>query len=360
MLLIRKKAYARAGLVGNPSDGYHGKTLSVIVGNFHAEVPLYEWDQVEVVSSQEDQSRFRSVDELARDVRLHGYYGGIRLVKATIKKFVEYCHRRNVSLHEQNFSVRYQSNIPRQVGLAGSSAIIVATLRCLMEFYGIDIPAELQPSLVLSVEVEELGIAAGLQDRVIQVYEGLVYMDFAGERMRNLNGLECGVYERLDPELLPPLYIAYSADAGEPTEVVHNDLRARFNRGDPEVLEAMHRFADLALQARQAILAGDADRLGELIDANFDLRRSICRIPAAQIEMVERARAAGATAKFAGSGGAIIGTCPDETVFGRLRAELAPIGCRVIRPVINRAAGRTSEKGDRHRRHAENSRKTSP
>jgi glucuronokinase len=47
-----------------------------------------------------------------------------------------------------------------------------------MEFYGVDIPLEAQPMLVLSVEKEELGIGAGLQDRVIQVYEGLVYMDF--------------------------------------------------------------------------------------------------------------------------------------------------------------------------------------
>ena len=82
-------------------------------------------------------------------------------------------------LHDRNFSIRYESNIPRQVGLAGSSAIIVATLRCLMEFYGVDIPQRVQPSLVLSVETEELGIAAGLQDRVIQVYEGVVFMDFA-------------------------------------------------------------------------------------------------------------------------------------------------------------------------------------
>ena len=109
--------------------------------NFWAEVTLYEWDQIELVWSQEDQSRFRSVDELVRDVHLHGYYGGIRLVKATIKKFVEYLPpRRGITLHDRNFSVRYQSNIPRQVGLAGSSAIIVATLRCLMEFYGVEIP----------------------------------------------------------------------------------------------------------------------------------------------------------------------------------------------------------------------------
>jgi len=76
MLLIRKKAYARAGLIGNPSDGYHGKTLALIVRNFCAEVSLYEWDRVEVVFSQNDQTRFDSVDELVRDVRLHGCFGG--------------------------------------------------------------------------------------------------------------------------------------------------------------------------------------------------------------------------------------------------------------------------------------------
>lgn len=334
MLLIRKRAHARAGLIGNPSDGYHGRTISVIVRNFRAEVTLYEWDRVELVWSQEDQSRFRSVDELVQDVELHGYYGGIRLVKATVKKFVEYCRRHGLALHGRNFSVRYQSDVPRQVGLAGSSAIIVATLRCLMEFYGVDIPRHIQPSLALSVETEELGIAAGLQDRVIQVYEGMVSMDFARDKMHQESGLTCGVYEPLDPALLPPLYLAYSVEAGEPTEVFHNNLRARYEQGEPAVVEAMVRFAELTGQAREAILSGDHERLGELVDANFDLRRSICRIPADQIDLVERARRAGASAKFAGSGGAIIGICPDETTFQRLEAELAPVGCRVIRPMV--------------------------
>jgi len=335
MLLIRKKAYARAGLIGNPSDGYFGKTISVIVRNFWAEVTLYEWEDVELVWSQEDQSSFRSIEDLARDVQLHGYYGGIRLVKATIKKFVEYCHREGHPLHSRNFSVRYQSNIPRQVGLAGSSAIIVATLRALMEFYEVAIPLRVQPSLALAVEKEELSIAAGLQDRVIQVYEGMVYMDFAQGRMETLHGLSCGVYEPLDPARLPPLYLAYSADVSEPTEVFHNNLRARFEQGEPQVVGAMTKFASLATSAREAILTGDAVCLGRLMNANFDLRRSICRLPAGQIEMVERARAAGASAKFAGSGGAIIGTCPDESTFERLKSELGAIHCQVIRPLIS-------------------------
>lgn len=334
MQLIRHKAYARAGLMGNPSDGYHGKTISVIVGNLHAEVTLYEWDEVEIVWSQEDRSRFDSVDELHADVELHGYYGGIRLVKATIKKFVDYCRRQKLPLHDRNFSIRYASDIPRQVGLAGSSAIIVATLRCLIDFYQADIPQVLLPSLALSVETDELGIGAGLQDRVIQVYQGVVYMDFAKSRMRQQDGFWCGRYEPLDPALLPSLYIAFGTDASEPTEVVHNNLRARFDAGEPDVVGAMRQFADLTERARAALVAGDAAELSRLIDANFDLRHSICQIPAVQLEMVQRARAAGGSAKFAGSGGAIIGTYTDDSMLGRLVEQLGAIGCRLIKPIV--------------------------
>ncbi len=306
MQIIRKSAHARAGLIGNPSDGYFGKTISIILRNFSAQVVLYEWDDVEIVWSREDRSRFQSVHDLVQDVKTHGYYGGIRLVKATIKKFVEYCQRQGIELHDRNFSVRYDSDIPRQVGMAGSSAIIVATLRCLMEFYDVEIDPDVQPSLALSVETEELGIAAGLQDRVVQVYEGMVFMDFAREQMRELEGHHCGAYEPLRVAPAPQLYIAYNTDVGEPTEVVHNDLRVRFSRGDREVLSAMHEFAELAQQAKTCLEKGETDQLGLLIDANFDLRRSICPLHPGQVQMVETARSVGATAKFAGSGGAIV------------------------------------------------------
>jgi glucuronokinase len=334
MQILRRAACARAGLVGNPSDGYHGKTISFSVRNFHAEVVLYEWEDVEIVPTAHDQTRFRSVQDLVRDVKLHGYYGGMRLLKATIKKFVEYCQRQGHPLHARNFSIRYDSNIPRQVGLAGSSAIIVAALRCLMDFYQVAIPREVQPSLALAVETEDLGIAAGLQDRVIQVYEGLVFMDFAPERLHEQGGYLCGHYEPLDPGLLPPLYLAYNPAAGEPTEVFHNDIRGRFNHGEPAVVRAMGNLAALAVQGREALLAGDGERLARVMNENFDTRRAIYQLPAEQVRMVEVARAAGASAKFAGSGGAILGTYTDDAMFQRLRTALGAIGCTVLKPVV--------------------------
>jgi glucuronokinase len=334
MLIIHKRAYARAGLLGNPSDGYHGKTISIIIRNFWAEVVLYEWDSVDIVLAEHDRARFQSVYDLAQDVKMHGYYGGIRLVKATIKRFVEYCQARGLNLHDRNFSVRYESNIPRQVGLAGSSAIIVATLRCLMEFYGIEIPLEVQPTFALAAEMEELGISAGLQDRVIQCYEGVVYMDFEPNCECVVDRLTCYQYEPLDSALLPPLYVAYHDAFSEPTELFHNNIRERFNRGDEQVVQAMKHFAQLTVQGRKALLDRDAERLGALIDENFDTRRKIHNLPPWQVQMIETARRCGATAKFAGSGGAIIGTYRDEVMFEELRLNLAAIGSRTIKPQI--------------------------
>lgn len=64
-----------------------------------------------------------------------------------------------------------------QTGLSGSSAIVCAALSCLLDFYEVRhlVKVEIRPDLILSAE-KELGIVAGLQDRVAQVYGGLVYM----------------------------------------------------------------------------------------------------------------------------------------------------------------------------------------
>jgi glucuronokinase len=317
--------------MGNPSDGYGGRTISFTIPDFYAEVVLYEWEDLEVIPSQQDHGRFKSIKELANDVQLHGYYGGIRLVKATIKRFVDYCQGRH-DLHDRNFSIRYETNIPRQVGLAGSSAIIVATLRALVDFFQLEIPLHLQPSLVLSVETDELGIAGGLQDRVVQVYGGLVAMDFTGDVMQQQEGLWYGQYEKLDNSMLPSTYVAYASELGEPTEVVHNDLRSRFQQGDEELVVAMQQLAAITQEARCCLENGDQEQFGRLVNKNFDIRQSICQVHPAHLAMVEAARSTGATAKFAGSGGAIVGTYQDEPMYQALCQTLSAIGCQVLKP----------------------------
>lgn len=330
-MIIHQKSHARAGLIGNPSDGYFGRTISFIVRNFCAEVVLWESPRLEILPAARDHSTFPSIEALADDVRDFGYYGGIRLLKATVKRFHDHCSLHKIQLPQRNFTLQYSSDVPSHVGMAGSSAIITACLRALMSFYGVTIPKPVQAALILSVENDELNIPAGLQDRVIQAYEGLVYMDFDRDTMERQG---FGIYEELDPKLLPPLYIAYSTQLSEGTEVFHNDIRGRFGRGESDVVEAMAAWAELARKTRDLLVAGRGQEIGPLLDENFDIRRKLYRMSEGNVRMVDAARSCGATAKFTGSGGAIVGTYEDDVMYRKLEEKMTSLGLCLIQPQI--------------------------
>jgi glucuronokinase len=50
--------------------------------------------------------------------------------------------------------------------------------------------------------------------------------------------------------------------------------------------------------------------------------------------MVRTARSVGATSKFAGSGGAVVGTYRDEEMFTALQSAMRQIGVAVVKPRI--------------------------
>ncbi|MBW8034286.1 MAG: GHMP kinase [Planctomycetes bacterium] len=330
-MIIRKKAYPRVGLIGNPSDGYFGKTIAFAFTNYSAQVVLYETPELEIMPNVKDHSRFADIQTLVNDVNLHGYYGGIRLLKATIKRFYDYCFENQIDLHDRNFSIRYSSDIPHGVGLAGSSAIITACLRALMSYYGVSIPKFIQANLILSAETDELHITAGLQDRVVQVYQGLIYMDFDKEIMKSRG---YGKYEYMDVSLLPKMYVAFTAELGEPTEVFHNDIRHRFDQGEKAVVSAMKYWATLADKFRRCIETDQMEKASPLIDANFDRRTKLYQMSLDNMLMVKTARSTGASAKFTGSGGAIVGTYENQKMFNSLKSKLGKIGIKVIKPKI--------------------------
>ena len=330
-MIIDSRAFARAGLLGNPSDGYFGKTISLSIKNFGAQILLYQSPELVIEPQEADANIFRNIHQLRDTVSLIGYNGGIPIIKAAIKKFCDYCDESGIKLTNKNFTVRYHSNIPRQVGLAGSSAIIIATLKALMQFYKVEIPKHLLPNIALQAETQEMGINAGLQDRVIQCYEGCVHMDFNKTQM-DKHGY--GVYTELNPALLPNLYIAYKTDLGKVSGKVLNEIRSKYDKGDEHVISTLKTIADLADQGMKAITNGDHDLLGQLINANFDNRTKIMTISESNLELINTARNCGASSSFTGSGGAIIGIYQDDEMLKKLVYSLKKINARVIKPYM--------------------------
>jgi glucuronokinase len=277
-------APARAALLGNPSDGYGGAVLAFAFSDFSALVePCSGFD---------------------------AHPDAVRLLRAAVRR---------ANGGNEGVGLRMRTTIPREVGLGGSSAIVLAALRAL----GVAGSPDDLARVALAVEVDDLGIAAGLQDRLVQAHGGVLLMDFAAGR-----------WEPVDPALLPPLYVAWREDAGEPSGRFHGALRARFEHGDASVRAAMAELGDVARAGASALRQGDHETLARLVDRTFDLRAEIAELDARHVRMIELARSVGASANYAGSGGAIVGTLPDADAFGELERLMVAEGCQAIRPTV--------------------------
>src|ERR1043166_7930240 len=161
--MIETFAYARAGLLGNPSDGYFGKTIALVARNFRARVLLYPSARLEIKPSKADTPVFEGLEDLYATTRWRGYYGGIRIIQALIVRFMDYCREHGIKLPDRNFTIEYESTIPFRLGMGVSSSIITAALRAVCQYYSVEIPLPLQAKLVLETETKELGVPAGPQ-----------------------------------------------------------------------------------------------------------------------------------------------------------------------------------------------------
>jgi glucuronokinase len=298
----RGAASARAALVGNPSDGYGGAVIAVTLDEFQARA-------------------------VARAASAPGARPDSDLVSATIRRF-----SRDHLPEADAADVRWETSVPRGVGLGGSSAIVIATLRALCELHDVSLERTELATLALAVEREELGIAAGLQDRVAQSYGGLTFMDFAAG----------GGFEPLEPGLLPPTVVAWREDTSAHSGIVHGDLRGRFDAGEEVVRGAMTRLAELAREARSALIRRDHAAFGACVDASFDARREMIDLDARHVAMIERARASGAAANYTGSGGAIAAVCRDQSHRAEVTAALRELGCGTV---VTGASGGAAKPG---------------
>ena len=118
--------------------------------------------------------------------------------------------------------------------------------------------------------------------------------------------------------------------------MLHSRLREDYEAGVPRVLAAMEEWGNLTCAVKTALERNAFSEIPALLNRNFDLRCEVCpnAVSAKNRRMVELARSVGASAKFTGSGGAIIGTYENEAMFRELQRVLKHEEINVIKPEI--------------------------
>lgn len=293
------RAHARAGVAGNPSDALGGAALAVPVTAMSARVRIRPAERLTVRSA--GASGWASVDELAEHVARVGHDGGDRLVTAAMVTLRSHLVAHDVAPDPSPFALDWDTDIPRSVGLAGSSALVIATMRALCVHWGVELEPSLLAQLALSAEVDQLGIAAGWMDRAVQAHDRPVLVDRRADPDAVVPAMRV-----VEPSAPVELLVAWDPAGASPSGRLHSSLRDRYESGDTEVAAAVDDLVDVARRAAEALARADVVALADEVDRSCALRRRLGALDDATAALVSAVRSAGGVATSAGSGGAVL------------------------------------------------------
>lgn len=213
------------------------------------------------------------------------------------------------TLENAPFMLRIESDIPVQSGLAGSSALLTTIVACLMRYRKESWGTHHQiAEQVRRIEAQLLHVACGYQDFYMAAFGGLNYMDFRDkEQLGKDPGEPLACVEPLQGYLTGvalPMWLA-TTGGRRLSGTVHANLRARWESGEPAVVEGMRRIGRLAREAKTALLNRDWKQLAHLMNENYALIRELGGSGESLDQLVQAALENGALgAKLAGAGGA--------------------------------------------------------
>ena len=299
---------ARINILGNPSDANEGDfaTLSAAV-NIYAGALVEPADKIIIEMGLKDKLKANFVHPdgncrpeasfAAKEVTTPTrqvfelsqfplpYDNQLDLAKAAFNRLYNYSAEFRDKVQNNGVRVAIWSHVPRQSGLGGSSLIVLLTLAGLRQFFDLDRKIHndyILAELTQNSEAKELGITCGFADRYAPLFGGLAYIDYRGKLLHNELGAEpYATYERLDRWLSELPLVAVTTGIKHQSGDVHGRMRPRYleehkswlaNGGaPPPMVQFMQGAWRTAWQGKIALLAGDLESFGRLMNENHRL-----------------------------------------------------------------------------------------
>lgn len=209
--------------------------------------------------------------------------GQNKLIYASIYRFFKINSCFEESFLKSNIEIGLLTTIPKQSGLGGSAAIIIAVIFGFAKFFDLynnikklgenefplnkDIIAE----IATKVEDEDLKITAGYGDRYVISRGGLSFCSYYGKlHHKEISKEPLAIYDRIDRvyELNSiPIIICYSGIFHESGDV-HGKLRKKYLENNPIFLSCYEKLAKIAWKSRFAIMRRDWSELGKYFKKN--------------------------------------------------------------------------------------------
>jgi D-glycero-alpha-D-manno-heptose-7-phosphate kinase len=312
-MIIRSKAPLRLGLAGGGTDvsPYSDKFGGAVL---NATVSLYAY--ATIVPENDNRIRLRSIDKGTEiEVKSSGSLdidGNLDLVKGVYNRVI-----REYKLPPKSFTITTFVDVPAGSGLGTSSTLVIAVLGAFAEWLKLPLGEYDLARLAYDIERKDLGMAGGKQDQYAATFGGVNFMEFYDNGKVIVNPLR--VKDQILNELSNNIILYYTKTSRISSKIIERQQQ-NVTEGSVKSVDAMHKLKELAVRMKEAILKGELDLIGILLNHSWEYKKQMAEgITNPQIDKIyQTAMNAGATGgkiTGAGGGGFMFFYCPGITRY---------------------------------------------
>jgi len=303
----------RIGIAGGGTDVspycdlYGGVVLNAAISLYaYATIePIKENGIILVSIDQDSEQRFDNTNELLPD-------GKFNLHKGVINRMVK-----DYDLSRINFRLSTFVDTAPGSGLGTSSTLVVAIIGAFAEMLGLHLREYDLAHYAFEIERKDLQLAGGRQDHYAASFGGINFMEFNKEEKVVVNPLP--VKEQHLLELENNMLLYYTSTSRDSGKIIEQQAKNVIN-GQQKSIEAMHQLKQQAQMMKEALLKGQLDEIGGILDFGFQQKKNMADgISNGLIEEIyETAKKSGATGgkiSGAGGGGFMIFYCPGNSKY---------------------------------------------
>jgi D-glycero-alpha-D-manno-heptose-7-phosphate kinase len=310
-MIIRSKAPLRLGLAGGGtdvapySDLYGGAILNATI-SMYAYATIQPRNDKKIILNSVDKGfhkEMKSVSRLKIDEQFNlatGIYN--RIVKDFTKKPL-------------SFELTTFVDAPAGSGLGTSSTLVVAILGAFVEWLQIPLGEYDMAHLAYEIERLDLNMAGGKQDQYAATFGGVNFMEFYKDDKVIVNPL------RIKPIYLNELafnLVLYNTETSRlSSKIIESQTKNILNKNEVTI-EATHKLKQQAVRMKEAILKGELNKIGEILDYGWQNKKLMAKgITNPLIDEIYQTAmdngASGGKISGAGGGGFIFFYCPENT-----------------------------------------------
>ena len=312
-MIIRSKAPLRIGLAGGGSDVspysdlYGGAILNATI-SMYAYATIEPRNDGKIVLNAVDKGEYltlTSTEQLTID-------GQLDLLKGIYNRVV-----RDFTKEPLSFTLTTFVDAPPGSGLGSSSTLVAAVLGAFTEWLKLPLGEYDIAQLAYAIERVDLSQAGGKQDQYAATFGGVNFMEFYKEDKVIVNPLR--ISQRVLDELAFNLVLYYTETSRLSSTIIEQQ-RENVTKNNTSSIEAMHNIKRQAILMKEALLKGDLDQVGTILDFGWQNKKKMAEgISNPQIdEIYDTALKAGATGgkiSGAGGGGFMFFYCPGNTRY---------------------------------------------